>query len=81
MGCDFQMHDIVALLDDMPARHFESGKPLVLHRGQIGTIVMTYDGETFEVEFATSDGRTYALLPIPAAKLMVLRDTPDYAAA
>jgi hypothetical protein len=42
---------------------------------------MTYDGVTFEVEFAGPDGRTYALLPITESKLMVLRDTPNYAAA
>ena len=46
------MHDVVALLDDMPAKHFETGQPLQLRRGQIGTVVMTYDGTAFEVEFA-----------------------------
>ena len=81
MGCDVQMHDVVALLDDMPARHFESGKPLRLRRGQIGTVVMSYGGGMFEVEFAAPDGRTYAMLPVEAGKLMVLRDAPDYAAA
>jgi len=75
------MHDVVALLDDMPARHFESDKPLLLRRGQIGTVVMCYDSGVFEVEFATPDGRTYAMLPVEARQLMVLRDTPDYAAA
>ena len=54
---------------------------MFLRRGQIGTVVMTYDGATFEVEFAGPDGRTYALLPIAANKLMVLRDTPEEAAA
>jgi hypothetical protein len=81
MDCDVRMHDVVALLDDMRARHFESGKPLLLHRGQIGTVVMSYEGGVFEVEFAAPDGRTYAMLPVEAGKLMVLRDTPDYAAA
>jgi hypothetical protein len=42
---------------------------------------MIYDDTTFEVEFAGPDGRTYALLPIATSKLMVLQDTPDYAAA
>jgi hypothetical protein len=42
---------------------------------------MTYEGTTFEVEFAGPDGRTYALLPIAANKLMVLRDRPEHAAA
>jgi len=38
---------VVALLDDVPARHFETGQPLLLRRGQIGTVVMTYDGTAF----------------------------------
>jgi hypothetical protein len=42
---------------------------------------MTYDGATFEVEFAGPDGRAYALLPLAVNKLMVLRDTPEEAAA
>jgi hypothetical protein len=76
-----QLHDVVALLEDLPVKHFETGAPLLLRRGQIGTIVMGYDGETFEVEFAGRDGRPYALLPVVAGKLMVLRDTPQYVAA
>ena len=74
-------HDLVALLEDTPAKHFETGKPLLLRRGQIGTVVMTYDGGACEVEFAGRDGRAYALLPIPADKLMVLRDAPEYSVA
>jgi hypothetical protein len=70
------MHDVVALLDDVPTRHFETDQPLLLRRGQIGTVVMTYDGTAFEVEFAGSDGRAYALLPVPAEKLIVLHESP-----
>jgi len=81
MNSDIHLHDVVALLEDLPARHFETDQPLLLRRGQIGTVVMTYDGTTFEVEFAGPDGRTYALLPIPVSALMILRDTPEYAAA
>jgi hypothetical protein len=33
------------------------------------------------VEFAGKDGRAYALLPIAADKLIVLRDEPEFAAA
>ena len=68
------MHDIVALLEVMPALHFLAGQQLLLRRGQIGTVVLTYDGTTFEVEFAGRDGRAYAILPVKAEKLMVLRD-------
>jgi hypothetical protein len=81
MQSELKIHDVLALLEDVPARHFESGRPLLLHRGQIGTVVMTYEDRAVEVEFADRDGRTYALLPIQPNKLMVLHDAPDYAAA
>ena len=41
---------------------------------------MTYDGTAFEVEFSDKDGRAYALLPIPAEKLIVLHEEPEFAA-
>jgi Domain of unknown function (DUF4926) len=69
------MHDIVALLEDTPAVHFLTGQQLILRRGQIGTVVMLYDGTAFEVEFAGRDGRAYAIVPIKADKLMVLHDS------
>ena len=81
MNTQISSYDLVALLEDVPAKHFETGKPLLLRRGQIGTVVMTYDGGAYEVEFAGRDGRAYALLPIPADKLMVLRDAPEYSVA
>ncbi len=81
MNSQLQLHDVVALLEDVPARHFATGQGLLLRRGQIGTIVMTYDGSAFDVEFADPDGRTYAMLPVPADHLMQLRDVPELAAA
>jgi hypothetical protein len=42
---------------------------------------MTCDGTAFEVVFADRGGRAYALLPIPADKLLTLRDTPELAVA
>lgn len=81
MHGELQLLDVVALLEDVPARHFESGQPLLLHRGQIGTVVMTYEDGAVEVEFADRDGRAYAILPIQPNKLMVLHNAPDYAAA
>ena len=81
MNAEIQMHDVVVLMNDTPAKHFETRRPLVLRRGQVGTVVMTYDGNSFEVEFSGRDGRAYALLPIKAGNLIVMRDTPEYAAA
>ena len=75
------MHDLVALLEDVAARHFTTGSPLMLRRGQIGTGVMTYDSSAFEVEFSDSQGRAFALMPVPAGKLMLLHDAPAATAA
>ncbi len=75
------MHDVVALLEEVPAKDFNTARPLLLHRGQIGTVVMAYADGACEVEFADRNGRAYALLPIRPEKLMVLHDSPDYAAA
>ena len=76
MNSEIRLHDLVALLDDLPARHFATGTPLTLRRGQIGTVVMTYDGSAFEVEFSDAQGRAFAMMPIPTAKLMLLHDAP-----
>jgi Domain of unknown function (DUF4926) len=76
-----KMHDVIALLEELPAKDFNTARPLLLHRGQIGTVVMIYPDGACEVEFADRDGRTYAILPIPPEKLMILHDAPDYAAA
>lgn len=76
MNGEIQTHSLVAILDDVPVNHFTTGAPLTLRRGQIGTVVMTYDGTAFEVEFADAQGRAFAILPVAAAKLMLLHDAP-----
>ena len=57
MESDIKMHDVVALLEDVHARHFETGHPLLLRRGRVGTVVMTCDGTVFAVAFAGKDER------------------------
>ena len=81
MNNGIHMHDVVVLLEDTRTKHFETGQPLMLRRGQVGTVVMTYEGSAFDVEFAGRDGRAYALLPLTAEKLMPLKDTPELVAA
>lgn len=60
--------DVVALIEDLP----EHG----LQRGQVGTVVEELAPGIFEVEFSDSEGRTYALLPLKAGQLLVLRYEP-----
>jgi hypothetical protein len=81
MNGEVNMHDVVALLEDKRAKHFESGQPMLLRRGQIGTVVMTYDDGACEVEFADREGRAFAMLSLRPNQFMLLRDTPDFAAA
>ena len=81
MNSEIQMHDLVAITEEIATTHFATGAPLTLRRGQIGTVVMTYDGSAFEVEFADAQGRAFALLPVAAEKLMQLHDAPATLAA
>ena len=68
MKSEAHMHDVVALLENAHAAHFETGRPLLLHRGQVGTVVMTYDGTMFEVEFAGQDDASTPSCPsMPAS--------------
>ncbi|NJK73903.1 MAG: DUF4926 domain-containing protein [Oscillatoriales cyanobacterium RU_3_3] len=64
--------DIVALTEDLEATHFETKESIKLSKGQVGTVVMEFDGSAFEVEFSHQDGTTYAMETIPATKLMLL---------
>lgn len=76
MTSEIQMHDLVATTEDIATTHFATGAPLTLRRGQMGTVVMTYDGSAVEVEFADAQGRAFALLPIAVGKLLLLHDAP-----
>jgi len=80
MNGEISMHDVVALLADMPAEHFVTRRSLMLRRGDVGTVVMIYEGRAFEVEFAGRDGRAYALVTVPANQLMALHFEPSHAA-
>jgi hypothetical protein len=63
----------VALLNDMPERN--------LRRGQVGTIVERLAPDVYEVEFSDDEGRSYASLALPAAKLIRLHHQPVREAA
>jgi len=78
---EIKMHDVVALLQDVQTKHFETGRALLLPRGQIGTVVMSYPDGAYEVEFADRDGRAFAILSLRPDQLMVLHDTANFATA
>ncbi len=72
LGNRIRLLDVVALTRDLPTH--------ALRRGQVGTVVERLASGVFEVEFSNDQGKTYALLAVPAASLMVLRYQPLRAA-
>ena len=74
-------YDIVALVEDIPTTHPETREPVLLRRGQVGTVLMGFDNEAALVDFATNDGQTYAMETIPLQKLMLLFYEPVATAA
>lgn len=59
-----KLYDMVALLEDLPAEG--------LKRGQVGTIVEEWEAGVYEVEFADTNGVTYAMVALLADQLMTL---------
>lgn len=59
-----RLHDVVALLGDVPERN--------LRRGQVGTVVEELGRGAFEVEFSDDEGRTYATLALLPDQFIVL---------
>jgi hypothetical protein len=76
-----QLHDVVALVEDIPTTHFLTHQPLQLRRGQVGTVVMLLNSDRFQVEFSDGDGRAYAMLPLSGEQLMILREQPEAVSA
>ncbi len=64
--------DLVALTEDRDTTHFETGQPIRLLKGQVGTVVMEYDDRAVEVEFANNDGTTFAMETLPCDAVMLL---------
>lgn len=68
MSAKIDILDVVALLEDVPAKG--------LVRGQVGTVVELLVPGIFEVEFSDDQGRSYATLALKGDQLMVLHHRP-----
>jgi hypothetical protein len=58
------LYDVVALLEDLPEHD--------LKRGQVGTVVETWDDNLYEVEFADTRGVAYAFAALRPDQVMTL---------
>lgn len=72
-------YDVVALTEEIEAEHQETKQPLHLRCGQVGTVLMTFENDACLIDFADSDGQTYAMETISASKLMLLFYEPTVA--
>ena len=67
------LHDVVALKEEMRTQRFPFGGEILLPEGLVGTVVVEHvPGEVFEVEFSGNDGEAFAMLTIEVEKLFLL---------
>ncbi|MGD1903636.1 MAG: DUF4926 domain-containing protein [Geitlerinemataceae cyanobacterium] len=78
---EIQDYDLVALTKAHTATHKQTQQPLQLQRGQIGTVLMSFNDEAYLIDFADRDGNTFAMETIEAAHLLRLLHDPDLALA
>ena len=45
-------YDLVAIDRDITVNHKETKQPILLRKGQVGTVLMDFDGEAFLIDFA-----------------------------
>lgn len=65
------LHDVVALLSDVPEHN--------LSRGQVGTVVELLTSDTTLIEFSGDDGRAYAITPVKFSQVLLLHYEPEAA--
>jgi hypothetical protein len=70
---------VVALTEDIQATHKDTKQSILLKRGQVGTVLIEFNGETHLVDFSDSQGHTYAMETILDNKLMLLIYEPTEA--
>ncbi|MBD1845232.1 DUF4926 domain-containing protein [Cyanobacteria bacterium FACHB-63] len=72
-----QEYGVVALIEDTPAIHKTTHQPILLRRGQAGTVLMTFEDQACLIDFADSQGMTYAMETIPVSRLLLLLQEPE----
>ena len=71
-----QEYDLVVIDRDIPATHKETNQSILLRKGQVGTVLMDFDGEAYLIDFADQEGITYAMETVPAEQLIPLLYQP-----
>ena len=72
-----QEYDLVALIEDITATHKTTHLPILLRRGQIGTVLMSFDQQAFLIDFTDQNGQTFAMETVDCSKLLRLISEPE----
>jgi hypothetical protein len=72
-----QEYDLVALTEDLTATHKVTHQPILLRRGQMGSILMSFDNQAFLVDFTDQQGNTFAMETVDYSKLLQLIQEPE----
>lgn len=72
-----QDYELVALTEDIKGTHKTTHQPILLRRGQMGTVVMSFDEQAFLIDFSDSDGKTFAMETVDRSKLLRLINEPE----
>ncbi len=69
-------YDLVVLTKDISAIHKQTQIPILLRRGQVGTVVMDFEKQAFLIDFADKEGVTYAMETVDKKHLIPLLYQP-----
>ncbi|GBF82604.1 DUF4926 domain-containing protein [Aphanothece sacrum] len=69
-------YDIVVLTKDIQAIHKQNHTPILLRRGQVGTVLMDFNQQDFLIDFADEEGVTYAMETVSKEQLIPLLYQP-----
>jgi hypothetical protein len=76
-----QEYDLVALTENVTATHTITHQPILLRRGQLGTVLMSFDNQAFLIDFTDQQGNTFAMETVDCSKLLQLIHEPELVAA
>jgi hypothetical protein len=75
-----QEYDLVALTEDVTATHKITHQPILLRRGQLGIVLMSFDNQAFLIDFTDQQGNTFAMETVDCSKLLQLIHEPELVA-
>jgi len=74
---NIQDYDLVALTEDITAIHNTTHQPILLRRGQMGTVLMSFNQQAFLIDFTDQNGQTFAMETVDSSKLLRLISEPE----